>query len=578
MRELFPYFKLYKKHWVILAFGMILTFLALFSSIALLTLSAWIISSVTISGLSVAYKALSYTFPRAFIIFFSISRTLSRWSEQVVNHNITFKLLSDLRVLFFKKIAPLIPGKISNLRDADLLNRLISDINSMDHIYLRLITPVIVGIACIITLTIFLCSFSISIGLTLGAILLLLLLIWPVIFYKLGKRNGVKLVQYRTQLRTATLDWLQCYAELTLFGSERRYYNAILKAQQRLISKQLVDAHLSGLAKGLLILINGLILLLMLWFSSSLEIGQPSSVFVIVVFAYMASFELLTPIAGAFQFLGQTMTSAHRINQILLSEPEIHFPKKIIRHNPNYSIKFKNVSFQYPNSTQQALCNINLIVPFQQKIAIVGQTGSGKSTLLQLLFRYWSPQEGIISIADKSLNQWNESQLRQAISVVNQRVHILNATLRNNLIMASSSADDHLLSEVLIKVGLEPLLYDQGLDTWLGNGGRQLSGGEKRRIDIARALLHNGPILLLDEPTEGLDKHTEQEIIQLLESNFLNKTVIFITHRLVNLDKMNMIFLIEEGKIIESGSHQDLLSKKGRYHKLIQVNNSICLH
>ena len=190
---------------------------------------------------------------------------------------------------------------------------------------------------------------------------------------------------------------------------------------------------------------------------------------------------------------------------------------------------------------------------------------------MQLLNRYWDTQQGDIKIAGQSIRHWSESQLRQAISVVSQRVDILNGTLRDNVLMASPDASDEALSESLTKVGLEKLLDDQGLDTWLGDGGRQLSGGEKRRIGIARALLHNGPILLLDEPTEGLDKQTEQQVMQLFEQHFEDKTVVFITHRLVDLDKMDSICLIEQGQIVEHGSHQALLEKQGRYFALNQT-------
>lgn len=137
--------------------------------------------------------------------------------------------------------------------------------------------------------------------------------------------------------------------------------------------------------------------------------------------------------------------------------------------------------------------------------------------------------------------------------------------------MAKPDANDSVLEETLEKVGLAKLLEEKGLNTWLGDGGRQLSGGEKRRIGIARALLHNAPILLLDEPTEGLDKQTEHQIMQLFEEHFEGKTVVFITHRLVNLDKMDSICLLEQGEVVEHGSHSDLLSQKGRYYELNQT-------
>ncbi|MGY3687468.1 heme ABC transporter ATP-binding protein/permease CydC [Vibrio coralliilyticus] len=572
MRDLVPYLKLYKKHWFGLSLGMLLAFLTLFASIGLLTLSGWFLSAAAVAGLTIARETFNYMLPGAFVRGFAMGRTAGRWGERVVSHNATFKLLTDLRIFFFSKLAPLIPGRVSNLRDADLLNRLVADIDAMDHVYLRLVSPMVVGTLGILGLTALICWFDMELGLTLGAILMALLLIWPVLFYKLGKTNGAELTQNKADLRIATLDWLQGYSELTLFGAEERYRNAILNVQERLLKNQYFNAHFAGLAQALLMLANGWTIVLMLWLAADGVGGNmPDPMIALVVFATMASVELLMPIAGAFQHLGQTLTSARRLNDIILSEPDVQFPEQNTQHDNAYSIEYENVTFRYPDGDSNTLQDISLQIPAKHRIAVVGQTGSGKSTLMQLLNRYWDTQQGDIKIAGQSIRHWSESQLRQAISVVSQRVDILNGTLRDNVLMASPDATDEALSESLTKVGLEKLLDDQGLDTWLGDGGRQLSGGEKRRIGIARALLHNGPILLLDEPTEGLDKQTEQQIMQLFEQHFEDKTVVFITHRLVDLDKMDSICLIEQGQIVEHGSHQALLEKQGRYFALNQT-------
>lgn len=572
MRDLIPYLKLYKKHWFGLSLGMLLAFLTLFASIGLLTLSGWFLSAAAIAGLTIARETFNYMLPGAFVRGFAMGRTAGRWGERVVSHNATFKLLTDLRIFFFSKLAPLIPGRLSNLRDADLLNRLVADIDAMDHVYLRLVSPMIVGTLGIAGLTALLCWFDKELGLTLGAILLVLLITWPMLFYKLGKRNGGELTQNKADLRIATLDWLQGYSELTLFGAEERYRNAILDTQERLLKNQMFNAHFAGLAQALLLLANGWTLVLMLWLAADGVGGNmPDPMIALVVFATMASVELLMPIAGAFQHLGQTLTSARRLNDVILSEPDVTFPSENVSHSDDFSIEYSNVSFHYSDDDKQVLKQVNLNIPAKHRIAVVGQTGSGKSTLLQLLNRYWDVQQGEIKLAGQPIQNWSESQLRTAISVVSQRVDVLNGSLRDNLLMAKPDANDSVLEKTLEKVGLAKLLEEKGLNTWLGDGGRQLSGGEKRRIGIARALLHNAPILLLDEPTEGLDKQTEHQIMQLFEEHFEGKTVVFITHRLVNLDKMDSICLLEQGEVVEHGSHSDLLSQKGRYYELNQT-------
>lgn len=572
MRELLPFLKLYKKHWFSLSLGMLLAFATLFASIGLLTLSGWFISAAAVAGLTIARETFNYMLPGGGVRGFAMWRTAGRWGDRVVSHNATFKLLTDLRVFFFRKLAPLIPGRLSGIRDGDLLNRLVADVDAMDHVYLRLVSPVIVGVIGIASLTLFLCFFDLTIGLTLGAILTVMLLTWPVLFYRLGKHNGQELTQHTSSLRVSTLDWLDGHSELVLFGAEQRYLNAILDTQQKLLANQFINAHLTGLASAMLMLVNGWALTLIVWLAADGVGGNaPDPLIAMIAFATMASFELLMPIAGAFQHLGQTLTSARRLNEITQGEPDVLFPDSGALQSAACNIELQDVCFSYPDSEQTVLDTVSLSVKAGEKLAVLGKTGSGKSTLIQLLCRYWDVSQGSISIAGTPLQEIDEPTLRKAISVVSQRVDILNGSLRDNLLMAKPEASDTELKDILQKVGLEALLADGGLDNWLGDGGRQLSGGEKRRIGIARALLHDAPVMLLDEPTEGLDKGTEQQIMALLNQHFVDKTVIFITHRLVNLHRMDNICLIEAGEIVEYGTHQALLAAEGRYHQLHQT-------
>ncbi|MDC4167683.1 cysteine/glutathione ABC transporter ATP-binding protein/permease CydC [Photobacterium damselae] len=571
MRDLIPYLKMYRKHWFGLTLGMILGLATILAAISLLTLSGWFIAASAVAGLTIARETFNYMLPGAGVRGFSMARTAGRWGERVVSHNATFKLLADLRIFFFRKLTPLIPGRQTNLRDADLLNRLVADVDAMDHVYLRLVSPLIVGVLSLIAVTVFLSWFDLNIGLTLGAILLALMLLLPVIFYRLGKRNGEALTYSKANYRITLLDWIQGQAELLLFNAEERYRVQAESEQQSLLTAQRKMANLTGVANAILMAATGWTLVLITWIAADGVGGNPPDPFVaMVAFATMASFELMMPVAGAFQYLGQTLTSARRLNEIIEAKPDTPFDPNGYQAKAQGNITIENISYTYYGSEQPVLKQVNLSLKQGEKLAILGRTGCGKSTLLQLLTRNWDPQQGQISLDGIPLPQWQEGALRSAMTVVSQRVDVFNGSLRENLLLAKPQASDAECMQALEQVGLTTLLDGQGLDTWLGEGGRQISGGERRRLGIARALLHDAPILLMDEPTEGLDRKTEQQILELLLEHAKDKTVIFITHRLIGLDEMDQICLMDEGRIIEHGKHQQLLAQKGRYAELCQ--------
>ncbi|SIN93361.1 cysteine/glutathione ABC transporter ATP-binding protein/permease CydC [Salinivibrio sp. ES.052] len=570
MRELLPYLRLYKRHWFGLSLGMVLAFATLFAAIGLLTLSGWFIAAAAVAGIA-GIATFNYMLPAAGVRGFSIGRTFGRWAERVVSHNATFKLLADLRVSFFRKLAPLVPDQSLNMRDGDLLNRMVADVDAMDHVYLRLISPIVVGVLGVLAISLFLGWFDPTLGLALGLSLLTLLIGLPIVFYRLGKEQGRDQLEQNAATRIALLDWLQGHAELALFGARERYRARIDDSEQAMLNAQAHMARITGLANGVLVAATGLTLVLMIWLAAD-GVGErmPGAMIAMVAFTTMASFELMMPISAAFQYLGKTLTAAKRLNAITEREPSVPFPSNGHMGPATGAIVFDNVSYQYPGAAHDAVSNISLQITPGQTLALLGRTGCGKSTLLSLLTRAWDPTQGQIHLDGVPLTEWHESALRDAMSVVTQRVDLFNGSLRDNLLLACPHASDSDLAHTLKQVGLARLLDGQGLNAWLGDGGRQLSGGERRRLGIARGLLHPAPIMLLDEPTEGLDVQTEAEILSLLETHCQDKTVIIITHRLVGLEIMDTVCLMDAGQIAEQGTHQSLLDADGRYAQLMR--------
>ena len=311
---------------------------------------------------------------------------------------------------------------------------------------------------------------------------------------------------------------------------------------------------------------------MMLWMASGGVGGntQPGALIALFVFCALAAFEALAPVTGAFQHLGQVIASALRITELTEQQPEVTFPDTESPVSEPLTLTLREVSFSYPGQAQKALDTLSLEAKPGEHIAILGRTGCGKSTLLQLLTRAWDPQSGEILINDRPLSALNEATLRQIISVVPQRVHLFSATLRDNLLLAAPHASDEALSAILCRVGLDKLLEGDGLNAWLGEGGRQLSGGELRRLAIARALLHDAPLMLLDEPTEGLDATTESQMLELIGDVMRDKTVLMVTHRLRGLSRFDQIIVMDNGQIIEQGNHADLLARQGRYYQFKQ--------
>ncbi|WP_449553596.1 heme ABC transporter ATP-binding protein/permease CydC [Lelliottia amnigena] len=571
MRALLPYLSLYKRHKWMLTLGVVLAIVTLLASIGLLTLSGWFLSASAVAGFAGLYS-FNYMLPAAGVRGTAIVRTAGRYFERLVSHDATFRVLQHLRIFTFSKLLPLSPAGLARFRQGELLNRVVADVDTLDHLYLRVISPLVGAFVVIVVVTLGLCVLDVPIALTLGGIMLLTLLVLPPLFYRAGKATGEKLTRLRGDYRQQLTSWLQGQAELTIFGASRRYRARMESTELSWHEAQRRQSELTALSQALMLLIGGFAVIAMLWMAAGGVGGntQPGALIALFVFCALAAFEALAPVTGAFQHLGQVIASAVRITQIVEQTPEVKFKEGHSVVPERVAVQLTDVTFAYDGQTQNALDGITLTVQAGQHVAILGRTGCGKSTLLQLLTRAWDPRQGQIIFNTTPLTDFNEQALRKMVSVVPQRVHLFSATLRDNLLLASPTASDEALCAVLEQVGLHKLLEDDGLNAWLGEGGRQLSGGELRRLAVARALLHDAPFMLLDEPTEGLDATTESQILDLLAQTMKNKTVLMVTHRLRGLANFDQIIVMDNGQIIEQGSHAELLAKQGRYYQFKQ--------
>ncbi|AVF33882.1 heme ABC transporter ATP-binding protein/permease CydC [Rahnella sikkimica] len=570
MRILLPYLALYRRHWFRLSLGVILAIVTLMASIGLLTLSGWFLAASAVAGLAGLYT-FNYMLPAAGVRGAAITRTAGRYAERLVSHDATFRVLAHLRVFTFTKIMPLTPGGIARFRQADLLNRLVADVDTLDHLYLRVISPLISALVVIILVTFGLSFLDVRLALTLGGIMLALMVLLPVIFYRAGKPAGRELTALRSDYRTQLTAWLQGQGELVVFGAQSQFRQQLDDIERRWMLRQQQQAKLTGLSQAMIIAAAGLTVTLMLWLAAGglSAFPQPGALIALFVFTPLAAFEALGPVAAAFQHLGQVIASAQRVTQIISQPADVAFPPQGPAAGEQVSLSLTDVNFSYPGQPLPVLKNITLDVRAGEHIALLGQTGCGKSTLLQLLTRGWNISSGSLMLNGHDITEYDEATLRRTITVVSQRVHVFNTTLRENLRMASPKCSDEQIADVLKQVDLHVLLEKEGLNAWLGEGGRQLSGGEQRRLGLARALLHDAPLWLLDEPTEGLDAETEQHILALLHKHCQNKTLLLVTHRLHGLENLDRICVMEEGQIVEQGDHQTLAAAQGRYARFL---------
>jgi len=482
MKVLLPFIKLFKKQWLMMSIGLLLSIIALLAGIGLLSLSGWFLSASAVAGLSlIATQTFNYFTPAGGVRFLSIVRTASRYGERLSTHQATFKLLTQLRVWAWHKLLPLSASNMQGKRQGEILNRLVSDIDTLDHLYLRLLTPLFSALFVLVAMFLFVAWFDLYLAVILCSSLLFLWLVLPALFYLLGRKPGVRQLENKRHYRVQLLAFIQGFAEISLFAATHRFREQLTQAEQKLLASQQVMANIMAFSQALLILCHGLLVVTILYIAAS-GFGQyqpPGAMLAMIGFMALASIEMLLPIAGAFQHLSACVAAATRVNDLLQQTPDIIFNDQSKQLITKGTIELKAINFLYPSDTLDdnsapILDAINLTIKAGEKVALLGKTGCGKSTLLSLITREWSPQSGSIKIDDIAVEQYSQLGLTSGMSVVSQRVYIFSGTLRDNLILAQPASEvpsfstyaekkavqdlnDIKLLSVLDKVGLSTL-------------------------------------------------------------------------------------------------------------------------
>lgn len=542
------------------------------SSIGLLGTSAYLISYAALRP-SIAFLQVAIVGVR----FFGISRGVFRYLERLSTHSVNFQLLSRLRVWFYRALEPLAPARLLQYRSGDLLQRAVGDIDVLENFYVRVVAPPLSALLITAGAGLLLGSWNVRLGGVLAGGLLLGGIAVPLVSYRLSRDPGRQLVGLRSELSANYVETLQGMADLLAYGQEEANRQRMAHLEGRLSGAQMRLAWAGGAGNALGQLVANLTLLAVLVVAIPLVGGgQLDGILLAVVsLVVLASFEAVAPLPQAAQTLEASLKAARRLFELVDAEPAVAEPEAPRPAPDNATISIQKLSFRYSADLPAALQDVDLTLTPGRKVALVGPSGAGKSTLLALLMRFWDAPAGTILIDGQDIRSFRSREARRLFSLVSQSTYIFTATLRQNLLLACPDAREAGLERALAQAGLMDWVRQlpDGLDTWLGERGQQMSSGERQRLALARALLQDAPVLLLDEPTAHLDTISERRVIETLQDVLRKRTVLWATHSLSGMDWMDEIVVLEHGRVVERGTHPQLLSANGLYAHLYQIQH-----
>ncbi|MRR54889.1 MAG: thiol reductant ABC exporter subunit CydC [Deltaproteobacteria bacterium] len=547
MSTLMTVLRICRAQWHWLAGGILLGLLVIAANVFLMALSGWFIASMAVAGST--GLSFNYQLPAAGIRALAIIRTLGRYAERLITHEAALRVLADLRVWFFRRLTPLAPAGLERYAAGDLAGRLRADVDALENLYLRIIAPLATGLLsmCCGVAIVALWSRSVA-GVLLGALATTGLLL-PLVVRHLAKQPGEASAALSGDLRIALTESIEGYEELQILGAADRQTEELTRLSARLVAAQQQLARITAIGQAGGIAGAGIALAAVLALAGSqvADDSLPGPTLVMLLLLSAALFETTALLPAALQTAPATIASLRRILQAAMMRPPIGDPA-----NPRpcpvlpLPVSFHDVRAIYlPEYTARQQFSLN--VAAGERVALIGPSGAGKSTIMELLLRF-RPYTGTILIGDAELRDIADETLRQLVTALPQAPHLFNATIRDNILIAHPEASADELSAAISDAGLSEWIakLPEGLATQVGEQGHLVSGGEARRIALARTLLKDTPIVLLDEPTEGLDAALERQVVARLAERLAGKTVLLATHRRACLALADRVVTLEE--------------------------------
>lgn len=550
-----------------LGLGALIALVVLAANVALLALAGWFIAAMAAAGLAGA--VMNYFTPAAAIRTFAIVRTVGRYLERLVTHDATLRFLTRLRGWVYRRIEPLAPARLTGFRRGDLLGRLVADVDTLQNAYLRILLPAAVAALGGAGALLFLGAIAPGVMPVEALLLAGVGVVLPLVAQRLGRRPGGAAVATAGNLKAEFVDGLAGLAELVALGADERHRGAIERLDRRLRAAQNQSQRLDAAALALATLALGTALIatyLMVAPAAAGKHGDPLYLPMLMFFV-LAGMELVRDLPAAFRATGETAGAARRIFELADGEPAVRDPVQPASPPESFGIEFSRLRFRYASSGPWVLDGLDLDIASGKIVALVGPSGAGKSSIAGLLLRFLEYEGGALRLGNSSIRNYACAAVRARIAYVEQAGRLFSTTLAENLRIGRPGATAEELAAVLAEARLsdEVAALPQGLDTFVGTGGARLSSGQIRRVMIARALLKDAPILLLDEPTEGLDPVNERAILAALARRRGRQTVIVITHRLSGLELMDEILVLDRGRLVQRGSHAALRGEPGLY-------------
>ncbi len=545
-----------RRGWMLAGLG--LATVTLLANFGLLALSGWFLTATAAAGLAsyAAQNAFNFFTPSALVRFFATLRVASRYAERVVTHEATFRLLADMRVWFYTRLEPLAPAALQTQRTADLLNRIVTDIDTLNLFYLRVFVPVLTALLAGLLMAAFFAVFSWYAALALCLGLCLNGLLAPALTSRQGARPGAEITRLTAALRTEYVEALQGMGELLVFGAAPAMQARAMALNTELAAAQAAMGRVAGLGLALSgLAANATLLAVLVFGERRFEAGDISAAQVpMLVLGAMAAFEATAPLPAALQYLGQIKSAARRIFALADQPPPVPTPAAPAPAPLGYGLELRDITLRYAPDALAVLDGFSLTVSEGEHVGIVGPSGSGKTSLINLLLRFHEYQAGEARFGGHDLRDYGSADMARHVTVISQRSHLFHTTIRDNLLLANGQADEDALWRALKVAQLADFVRSlpRGLDSLVGEGGSRLSGGQARRVALARAVLKPTPWLILDEPTEGLDAETERAFLVDLARVLAGRTVLYITHRPAGLKLMDKVYALQDGQVAQT--------------------------